>query len=126
MEGCECEECCCLSIMLLLLITPIYFYFFINPKYDFENNLVVQEIKSNLNGKLIYSLRQSLTCESDEEKLILGKWDGTTNGCNCQGYIEINKCSKAKIKNGCKTIFLLNQYLIQFLILNIFVQKHRN
>ena len=30
-----------------------------------------------------------------------------TNGCNCQGYIEINKCSKAKIKNGCETIFCI-------------------
>ena len=105
MDCCQWEECCCLSIMLLLLITPIYFYFFINPKYDFENNLVVQEIKSNLNGKLIYSLRQSFTCESDEEVLILGKWDGITNGCDCEGSIEINKCSEEKIEHGCKTIF---------------------
>ena len=72
-------------LMLILLIIPIYFYFFINPKYDFENNLVVQEIKSNLNGKLIYSLRQSITCESDEEVLILGKWDDIINGCDCEG-----------------------------------------
>ncbi len=105
MGDCECEEYCCLFLMIIILITPIYFYFFINPKYDFENNLVVQEIKSNLNGKLIYSLRQSLTCEYDEEKLILGKWDGTTNGCDCQGFIEINKCSKEQIKQDCETIF---------------------
>ena len=105
MDDCDCKYCCCQFIWLILLITPIYFYFNINPNYDFENNLVIQEIKSNLNGKLIYSLRQSFTCESDEEVLILGKWDGITNGCDCEGSIQINKCSKEKIDHGCKTLF---------------------
>ena len=104
---CDCQEFFMLFIMLIYAGIPIVIYIFANPKYDFENNLIVQEIKNSLEGKLIYSLRPSITCESDEEELILGIWDGIIDGCDCEGSIGINKCSKEKIENNCKTIFAI-------------------
>ena len=104
---CDCQEFCMLFIMLIYAGIPIIIYLFANPQYDFENNLIVQEIKNSLEGKLIYSLRPSITCESDEEELILGIWDGIIDGCDCEGSIGINKCSKEKIENNCKTIFAI-------------------
>lgn len=102
---------------LLIIISGVYSYLYIfYSKYDFANNPIISEIEKNLNGKLIYSFRLSKSCKSDEEKLILGKWDGIHDGCDCEYSILDKKCTDEQIKNGCKTIFSLNS--IDYTIFN--------
>ena len=58
----------------------------------------------------------------DEEKLILGIWDGTNKGCDCEGTSSKEKCSEDLIENGCKYIIII--LIILYLIQTIFVQKN--
>ena len=79
-----------------------FFYLFLNYsytvntyfKYDLENNIIINEIEKNLNGKLIYSIAIRKECKSDEEELILGQFDAIKESCNCYGNISYNSCSK--------------------------------
>lgn len=99
---------CCWGITILLDITIIILciiYFpFRYTKYNFDENKLLSEIEINLNSKLIYSLRKSIVCDRDEEKLILGKWDGLKEGCFCEDIIFDYKCSEELISQGCKII----------------------
>lgn len=108
-----CEECGCIkgifyclsfTVQYGLIISnfvAIFLYF----KYDFKNNLIISELQNSINGHLIESISLKKNCNFDEEKLILGIWDGTQEGCDCDGVIFEKKCSDDKTKNGCKTLF---------------------
>ena len=87
------------------LISVNFYYNYIFYKYNFEKDTIINIINSNLNGKLIYSLAFRKFCKEEEEKLILGKWDGTIDGCECEGIIYKEICSETKIQSGCKNIF---------------------
>lgn len=113
----ECEEqdkWICFGMLLLSIINLIILivfeilFLFHYEKYDFENNLLFYEIENNLNGKLIYSLRESKICDIDEEALVLGTWDGIKEGCFCDINIFENKCPDSLINQGCKSIPTIN------------------
>ena len=73
-------------------------------KYDFKNNPIISEIENSLNGKPIIGLEPSSILDSSKEKLIFGKWDGTSEGCNCNNKIESRKCTDDDKKKKCKEI----------------------
>lgn len=89
------------SLIILISVFSWLKYF----KYDFNNNFILNIINENLNDKLINSISFRQLCKDNEEKLILGTWDGTIDGCDCEGIIFKDKCSKEKVENGCKHIF---------------------
>ncbi len=89
------------AIILANLAFNLIFYI----EYDFENDSIINEINTNLDDKLISSLDFRNYCKDDEEKLILGKWNGTMSGCECEGVIHKEKCTKKKMQNDCKQIF---------------------
>ena len=74
-------------------------------KEDDIDNFILDLIDDNLNNKLINSISFRQFCIDDEEKLNLGIWDGTIDGCDCEGNIFKGKCSPEKIENGCKHLF---------------------
>ena len=92
-----------LILIIGLTIFNLVFYF-LYFKYNYENNLIIKEVSTNLNGKLINSIALRKLCLDGEEKLILGTWDGTNSGCNCNETIDGNFCSLDKIKSGCKIV----------------------
>ena len=86
-----------------LIMNCIYGYFF-TFSYDLENNQIINIIEESLNGKLIYSFRNSTECKSNEEELIIDRFDGTPEFCSCYGaYMGIGKCGEAQV-NNCKTV----------------------
>jgi len=87
-----------------VLVTNIVFYFEWT-KYNYENNLIISEIEDNINGKLIESIYIRKSCNGDEEKLTLGVWDGTREGCDCNNILFKEKCSKDQKENGCTSLF---------------------
>ena len=94
----------CLSIIISVVIIILHIIFsFKYVKYDFENYQIFNEIQKNLDGRLIYSFRRSPFCNGDEEKLILGIWDGTREGCYCDNILD-KTCSDTLLNEGCKTI----------------------
>ena len=101
--------------MTITFILEIIFAF-IFVKYNFDNNSLISEIEHNLNAKLIYSLRESIICDIDEEELILGKWDGLKEGCFCKETIYDKRCSENLLNQGCKIIPSSNP--INYLIIN--------
>ncbi len=82
------------AIILANLAFNLIFYI----EYDFENDSIISEINTNLDDKLISSLDFRNYCKDDEEKLILGKWNGTMSGCECEGVIHKEKCTKKNAK----------------------------
>ena len=93
------------GVLLLgyLIMNGIYGYFF-TFSYDLENNQIINVIEDSLNGKLIYSFRNSTECKSNEEELIIDRFEGTPEFCSCYGtYMGIGKCGENQI-NNCKTI----------------------
>jgi hypothetical protein len=95
------------GVLLLgyLIMNGIYGYFF-TFSYDLENNQIINVIEDSLNGKLIYSFRNSTECKSNEEELIIDRFEGTPEFCSCYGtYIGIGKC--AKEQDYCQTINLV-------------------
>jgi hypothetical protein len=61
-------------------------------------------IEDSLNGKLIYSFRNSTECKSNEEELIIDRFEGAPEFCSCYGtYMGIGKCGENQISN-CKTV----------------------
>ena len=94
----------CISIIFSVVIIILHIIFsFQYVKYDFENYQIFNEIQKNLDGRLIYSFRRSPFCNGDEEKLILGIWDGTREGCYCDNILD-KTCSDTLLNEGCKTI----------------------
>ena len=94
-------------IELILIIGLTIFDFLFSClyfKYNYENNLIIKEVSTNINGKLINSIALRKLCLDGEEKLILGTWDGTNSGCKCNETIDENICSLDKIKSGCKIV----------------------
>lgn len=89
--------------MAVYLIGNLVFSF-IYYKYDFENNEIISEIENNLNTELISSLELKNECLYNEKSLILGKWDGTVEGCYCDNKIYRRKCTNEEKNNGCETI----------------------
>jgi hypothetical protein len=85
-----------------LVMNCIYGFYF-TYSYDLENNIIIKMIEETLNGKLIYSFRNSTECKSNEEELIIDRFEGTPEFCSCYGtYMGIGKC--AKEQDYCQTI----------------------
>jgi hypothetical protein len=83
----------CLILFLVKLIISL------NLKSDLKENLIILEIKNNIESKLIYSFNISSTeCEPDEEILTLGKTEGTYQGCKYNGEVTKGNCPKKKKK----------------------------
>ena len=93
-----------LLIPILTIILSILFYYN-RYIYNYDDNLLIEEIEISLNGNLIQSISFKDTCDSQEEKLVLGIWDGTNEGCNCNGIILNGICSKDQKENGCVSLF---------------------
>ena len=93
-----------LFIPILTIVLSIIFYYD-RYIYNYEDNLLIEEIEISLNGNLIQSISFKDTCDSQEEKLVLGIWDGTNEGCNCNGIILNGICSKDQKENGCISLF---------------------
>ena len=93
-----------LLIPILTIILSILFYYN-RYIYNYDDNLLIEEIEISLNGNLIQSISFKDTCDSHEEKLELGIWDGTNEGCNCNGIILNGICSKDQKENGCVSLF---------------------
>ena len=77
-----------LSVLLAigLFISNIIFSFKYH-EYQLDTNPILLVLEENFNSKLIYDLELKESCENGEEKLTLGRWDGTIEGC----YYN-NKC----------------------------------
>ena len=103
----------CQSIAAFILIVFLSFKY---VDYDFDKDNVISDISNNLNERLIYSIRLSKSCNSDEEKLILGTWDGIQEGCYCNKIILNEKCSETLIKQGC--IIIPSSNPIDYLMIN--------
>ena len=112
---CNCDDktgACCCSIYLLgaliltygIIISNFIFSFF-SSEFHYENNLLIKEIENNINGYLIESIELRKACKGDEEKLNFGIWDGTLEGCDCEGNIFKELCSDAQIKSNCKSLY---------------------
>lgn len=62
-------------------------------------------LEENFNSKLIYDLELKESCGIDEEKLVLGRWDGTIEGCLCYNNdIKRRACLKDDYNNKCETL----------------------
>ena len=117
---CECTLECTLKYISLIfpissLIISFIFYFFCY-KFNYEDNFLISEIDNSLNGNLIQSISFKETCDIEEEKLILGIWDGTSEGCDCNGNILNRKCSKKHKENDCVSLF--SNPPIEYMIFN--------
>lgn len=129
-DCCECEECKILGKRKKCNKTKLYLYFlylgiifllsivfiFTYKLYEEDFEELLYEVEKNLNSKLIYSFKNKFLCDIDEEKLILGSWDGTKIGCFCFGTIFDYECSEELIEQGCKTIPAHNK--INYTIIN--------
>ena len=92
-----------LSFGILVIIGNALFSFKYTA-YEKEKNIFFANIQETLNSKLIYEFNPRIKCHDDEEKIILGSWDGTIDKCNCEGEIKDNKCGDSDEVKGCKTI----------------------
>ena len=91
-------------IICLIFIIGNCVFSFMYIKYDFENDIIISEIESNINAEIIYSFEQKDSCSKDEKILILGKWDGTVEGCLCNNTIYERKCTNKDKANNCNNI----------------------
>lgn len=102
-------EKCLLSTIIVLFFINIFLnilFSFLYTTYELENNTIISEIENSLNGKLITSFEIKFSCNLllNEEILVLGKWPGTSEGCDCDGLITRKTCSDEEEKKGCKKI----------------------
>ena len=93
-----------LAFLIFGIIISLVFYFKCY-KFNYEDNFLISEIDNSLNGNLIQSISFKETCDIEEEKLILGIWDETSEGCDCNGNILNWKCSKKQKENDCVSLF---------------------
>ena len=85
-----------------LIMNCIYGYYF-TYSYNLENNSIINMIEESLNGKLILSFRNTTECKSNEEELVIDKFEGTPEFCNCYDtFMGNGKCGD-KMEH-CKTI----------------------
>jgi len=101
-----------LGIIFLSSIIFIFTY----KKYDEDINDISYEIEKTLNTKIIYSIKNKTICDVDEEELVLGSWDGTKEGCFCEGVVYDYECSDKLVNQGCKIIPAHNK--INYTIIN--------
>ena len=88
-------------LALGLYITNIVFSFkYIT--YELDKESVIKNIDITLNSRLIYDFHPRDTCESGEEELVLGTWDGTIDKCDCDGRLKDFKCGEED--KNCKTV----------------------
>ena len=95
-----------LSVLLAigLFISNIIFSFKYH-EYQLDTNPILLVLEENFNSKLIYNLELKESCENGEEKLTLGRWDGTIEGCYCYyDNIKRGSCSKSDYNNKCETL----------------------
>lgn len=86
--------------VVLFIVNVIFSFKYKN--YEFENNKILSEINNSLNGKIIYSLTAKDSCDSNENQLIFGEWDGSEEGCYCSSSeIYKRECNENEIKKGC-------------------------
>ena len=84
------------------IMNGIFGYYF-TYSYNLENNGIVNEIEETLNAKLIYSFQNSNECNSNEEKLIIDKFESIPEFCSCLGtFMRTKKCEEDT--DVCKTI----------------------
>ena len=94
-----------ICLLISILVFCIIFYlvkliFSLDFKSDLKENLIILEIKNNIESKLIYSFNISLTeCEPGEEILTLGKTGGTSHGCRHNGEVKKGECPTERKKN---------------------------
>ena len=94
----------CLCIILNIILNFIFYIF--RFKYDSsEPNLLISEIQNSFNGSLIESISLKEVCDGDEDKLILGIWDGTVEGCECNEIIYKQSCTDKQIEHGCSILY---------------------
>lgn len=99
-------------VVTYLVMNGIFGYYY-TYSYDLENSKIIQEIEENLRAKLIYSFRNSTVCSSNEEELIIDKFDTIPEFCSCYGtFMAFGKC-EGNYAN-CQTITGINSkdYLI--------------
>ena len=121
---CECDDFSCYTILYFIgafiitygIIISNFIESFNYFKYDYENNEIISEINNNINGYLIESISFRKTCHGDEEKVIIGIWDGTVKGCDCDGNLFKELCTDDQIKSGCKSSYPIAP--INYLIFN--------
>ena len=94
----------CIFIFFLNISNVVFSYFFYF-KYDYDNNFIISEIDNSINGKLIESIEFRKVCKGLEEKIILGIWDGTKEGCDCRGIVYKGICSDKQTSNGCIPLY---------------------
>lgn len=87
------------------VILNIFFYAFRFINNSSQPNLLLFEIQNSFNGSLIQSLSLKPSCDGDETKVILGVWDGTKEGCECNGIIYQQSCSDKQIENNCILLY---------------------
>ena len=76
-------------------------------KFGCENNDIIIYLQDNIATiNTIYIIETILF--GNEEKLILGMLDETIEGCDFEGTLFKEKCSKAKIENNFKSIYSNN------------------
>lgn len=94
--------------VVLFIVNVIFSFKYEN--YEFENNKFFLEITNSLNGKIIYSLSAKDRCDSNENQLILGEWDGSEEGCYCSSQSKVynRECQSRDIKNGCTYVHPLS------------------
>ena len=90
-----------LIIGISLLIVIFYFSFYFKL-YEFEKDTIITYIHETLDTKFIYSLIPRKQCQPGEERLILGKWDGTKDKCKCGEKIVDDACPEKN--SSCNTI----------------------
>ena len=93
-------------ILAYLGMNGIFGYYY-TYSYDLENNKIIQEIEENLRAKLIYTFRNSTVCSSNEEELIIDKFDAIPEFCSCFGtFMSYGKCGANNAQ--CQTINSIN------------------
>ena len=81
----------------------IFFYNYITYSYNSEINAIINMIEESINGKLIFSFRNRTECKSNEEELIIDRFESIPEFCNCDGtFMGNGKCEEDQ--DNCKTI----------------------
>ena len=92
-----------ICLFLAYIIMNGIFGYYYTYSYNLENNFIVNEIEETLNGKLIFSFSNSIECTSNEEKLIIDKFESIPEFCSCLGgFMKAEECKENT--DVCKTI----------------------
>ena len=92
-----------ICLFLAYIIMNGLFGYYYTYSYNLENNAIVNEIEETLNGKLIFSFSNSIECTSNEEKLIIDKFESIPEFCSCLGgFMKAEECKENT--DVCKTI----------------------